>query len=165
MAKVLENSKVLQDYRKSLHQRITLHKTLDQEARRAQVFSTGYTLGDSHKHTEHGYRVSQSGASSTLSPINRLYIFHIRFIDLTTRRTSSYKSDRSFLIVHFQGKLGKFVLSFEFYFPFCDRSFLTRREKRAWCVGNYMAVITKRLDPLYGGCHRSRRATPRRIDD
>lgn len=64
MAKVLENSKVLQDYRKSLHLRITLHKTLDQEARRTQVFSTGYTLGDSHKHTEHGYRVPQSGAST-----------------------------------------------------------------------------------------------------
>lgn len=79
MAKVLENSKVLQDYRKSLHQRITLHKTLDQEARRTQIFSTGYTLGDSHKHTEHGYRVSQSGGS-TLSPINRVYIFYIRFL-------------------------------------------------------------------------------------
>lgn len=75
MAKVLENSKVLQDYRKSLHLRITLHKTLDQEARRTQVFSTGYTLGDSHKHTEHGYRVPQSGASTLFfSNLSRRFI-------------------------------------------------------------------------------------------
>ena len=41
--------------------RVTVHKTVDQEAGRAQIFSTGYPTGDFDQYAEHGDRVSQPG--------------------------------------------------------------------------------------------------------
>lgn len=38
--------------------RDTLRKTVDQEAGRAQIFSTGYPTGDFDQYAEHGDRVS-----------------------------------------------------------------------------------------------------------
>lgn len=43
---------------KQLYLRYKVHKTIDQEAGRAQIFSTGYLIGDFDQYFEHGNRIS-----------------------------------------------------------------------------------------------------------
>lgn len=57
MAEIVAGEKALENLRRLLRVRGTVHKAVDQEAGRAQILSTGYFSGNFDQYTEHGHRV------------------------------------------------------------------------------------------------------------